>query len=206
MRRFKIFHIGTAVALLSPARWSLLGLLLLCFLPIFAGTALYVGQWRPTQTGNHGQLVQPPRLMPEDFFDPSMQGRWLLVVAGSGACTEECLVWVRAIRAIQISLAKEMGRMRRVLLVDELPSVSAVAALDPSALTLWSLQKEQKDLLLLPWRTHWRAVFDVLEAGSQYQLYLIDPIGNVMMRYPATADPKGVRADLERLLRYSWTG
>ena len=50
--------------------------------------------------------------------------------------------------------------------------------------------------------------FDVRSTSSRAQsgVYLVDPLGNLIMRYPAHADPDGMLDDLTRLLRYSWVG
>ena len=67
---------------------------------------------------------------------------------------------------------------------------------------LEALKARQPDLLLATdqaWQT--------LDGNtSDPRLLLVDPAGKLMMRYAPGAEPKGIRADLERLLKYSWIG
>jgi len=66
-----------------------------------------------------------------------------------------------------------------------------------------SLRQRQPDLLVIPPPANWRPT---LATGSRHRLFVVDPAGNLMMQYAPEADPAGVRADLERLLKSSWIG
>jgi cytochrome oxidase Cu insertion factor (SCO1/SenC/PrrC family) len=118
-------------------------------------------------------------------------GKWLLVVAGNGACEAECVAQLRNLRSIQVSLGREIGRMRRVVLTSE--ETSALAA----------LRAEQPDLMQADPTAGW---VSALSPGTHHRVFLVDPAGNLMMQYAPGAEPKGIRADLERLLKYSWIG
>ena len=189
----------------SGRRAVLLASLLLA-MPFVVAFALYRFEWRPAHTGNHGELTQPPRPLPENGLHEAdgrplptaeLRGRWLLVLAGDGPCDADCLRQLHLMRQIQVAQNKEMGRLRRVWL-------GAGAARDPA---LPELRRQYPDLVVAvppegAAANDWRAALD----GSHYRLYLVDPLGNAMMRYAPGVDPTHVRKDLERLLKYSWVG
>lgn len=190
----------------SPGRRAMLLATLLLVMPFAVAFGLYWFEWRPTRTGNHGELIQPPRPLPENGLRETdgrplptaeLRGKWLLVLAGDGPCDAACAQQLHLMRQIQVAQNKEMGRLRRVWL-------GAGAARDPA---LPELRRQYPDLVVAvppegAAANDWRGALD----GSSYRLYLVDPLGNAMMRYAPDADPTHVRKDLERLLKYSWVG
>lgn len=182
-------------ARITPGQRALLLTLLIFLTPILIGGGLHLFGWRPASTGNHGQLVQPPVPVPLAALGADVaakvQGKWLLVIAGDGPCEEACSVLANHTRAVQVSLNREMGRIRRIVLSEQ-----ATPALE-------ALQGRQPDLLTSAADAFWRAI---LKPGRQHRLFVVDPAGNLMMQYAPEADPKGIRADLERLLKSSWIG
>ncbi len=172
-------------------RRVLLLTLLVFLLPIIVGGALYLSGWRPATTANHGTLIVPPKPAPVASLGGDTAGKWLLVIAGDGPCTEECAALAGRTRAIQVSLNKEMLRVRRILFAD--------AGGD----ALEALRTQQPDLVVREPDTAWRTLLD---AGPRHRLFVVDPAGNLMMQYSPDADAKDVRADLERLLKFSWIG
>lgn len=184
-----------AVAGLTSGRRALLLTLLIFLTPILVGGGLYLSGWRPAKTSNHGELVQPPQAVPLAALGAEVAakagGKWLLVIAGDAPCAADCVALAGHTRAVQVSLNREMGRIRRIVLADA-PSQA-----------LASLQEQQPDLLVAVANPAWR---DILKAGGKHRLFVVDPAGNLMMQYAPETDPKGVRADLERLLKSSWIG
>ena len=183
------------------ARRTILLLLTLSLLPIAIGAGLYLSGWHPAKGGNHGELIQPPRPLPaagltrEDgtpLPTSELGGKWTLVLAGDGACGDACTRSLQQMRQIQVALNKEMGRVRRLALVK-----------DPSEAGVAGARAAQPDLLVARPDAAWRAT---LGTAPEHRLYLIDPLGQLMMQYAPNADPKGVQQDLERLLKYSWVG
>lgn len=184
-----------APARITPGQRALLLTLLIFLLPIAIGGGLYLFGWRPAKTSNHGELVQPLRPVPVAALggDVAAQagGKWLLVIAGDAPCAAACAALAEQTRAIQVSLNREMGRLRRVVLTaTPTPALAAV-------------QARQPDLLVAPPPPAWQAA---LTPGDRHRLFVVDPAGNLMMQYAPEAEAKGVRADLERLLKYSWIG
>lgn len=196
----------TAVTLDSPApRRSGLPMLLLVVallaLPFVIAAGLYFVGWQPSRTANHGQLLNPPLPLPADglrlpdgqkLATADLNGKWLLVLSGSGPCDASCARRIDEMRRIQVSLDKQMGRVRRVVLTDLASDPELAAAL-----------QRQPDLVLATAPDGW-----LPGAGSRtgYRLHIVDPQGKLILEYPEDAEAKGIRADLDRLLKFAWTG
>ena len=185
-------------------RWKMLAVLLACAAPVLASyTAYYL--WQPEGRRNHGELIVPPRDMPAvqaQGLDgqavplQSLRGQWLLLSVGGGACDEVCqnnLYFQRQLRETQ---GKDKARIDRVWLISDQAEVPA--SLRPA----------------LAQATVLRVDATVLQAWLQPQaghalgehLYLIDPMGNWMMRFAPKMDVHGAsqaKRDLDRLMRAS---
>ena len=185
-------------------RWKMLLMLLICASPVIASYYTYY-VLRPEGRRNYGELIQPQKDMPkasaknlqgEAVALESLKGQWLLVNVASGSCAERCqqnLYFQRQLREI---LGRDKDRLDRVWLVtDDAPvaetllpalSLAHVLRLDQATLQSWISPAQGQQL--------------------QDHLYVIDPMGNFMMRFPANMDvPSASKAkrDLERLLKAS---
>ena len=180
---------------LTPGKRALLLTILIFLAPVLVGGSLYVFGWRPANTANHGQLIQPPQALAigdlADDVRKRATGKWLLLIAGDGPCETACVALAEQSRAIQVSLNRDMGRLARIVLT---------ATPTPA---MRELQGRQPDLLVVAPPASWQPT---LQAGSRHRFYVVDPAGNLMMQYAPEAEAKGVRADLERLLKHSWIG
>ncbi len=185
-------------------RWKMLGVLLACAAPVIASYFAYYVV-RPEGRRNYGELVQPQRPMPAmaaQALDGStqplaaLQGQWLLVSVAGGACDAQCQGNLYLQRQLRESLGKDKERVDWVWLVtDGAPIPAAIApALQPArvlrvdgaALARW----------LVPAPGH----------ALAEHLYVVDPQGLWMLRFPARMDAKDAvraRRDLDRLLRAS---
>ncbi|MGB9496193.1 MAG: hypothetical protein WCA83_15495 [Azonexus sp.] len=170
-------------------------------LPFVIAAGLYFFGWHPEQTGNHGQLLNPPQPLPASGLKTAdghplttadLQGKWLLLLDGTGPCATDCLRRIDEMRRIQVSLNKEMGRLRRVVLSDRSGDPEFAEAL-----------RRQPDLVLATAPPQWLPGTDEIPG---YRLHLIDPQGNLIMNYPVDIAARSVRSDLERLLKFAWTG
>lgn len=187
----------------GSGRRTLLLVLALFVLPVLVAAGMYVFGWRPEKTMNHGTLIRPPLALPDRGLSGTdgkpiaieeLRGKWLLLLAGSGPCDETCRGRLQQMRNVQVALNKDRDRIRRAW-------INPGAGADPA---LAELRRALPDLLVAqPAGDAWTAIFG---SAPGHRLYLADPMGNVMMRYPDDADPQGVRKDLERLLKYSWIG
>jgi hypothetical protein len=165
-------------------------------LPFVIAAGLYFGGWQPARTLQHGVLLAPPMALPASGLlkadgaalpTAELHGKWLLVLSLDGPCRQACLARIDEMRRIQVSLNKEMGRLRRVVLSEQ--------ASDPA---LSRAGRMQPDLLVLG------APFGWLTTG--HHLHIVDPQGRRVMDYPAEVSAREVRSDLERLLKFAWTG
>ena len=170
-------------------------------LPFVIATGLYFIGWQPDHTANNGHLVNPPVPLPatglkttdgHPLATAELQGKWLLLLSGTGSCDSDCVRRIDEMRRIQVSLDKQMGRLRRVVVTDRIADVELAAALH-----------RQPDLVLAEAPANW---LPGLGDGPGYKLHIVDSQGNLIMNYPSEVAAKGVRSDLERLLKFSWGG
>jgi hypothetical protein len=188
----------------ARGRWTMLAVLLVCAAPVIASYFTYY-VIRPQARGNYGELIEPQRPLPAlqaSTLDgapvalPSLKGQWLLVSVDSGACNTACErhLWLQ--RQLRESLGADKERVDWVWLVADGAPVreplrralaqAAVLRVDPAGLGQW----------LAPAPGH----------QLSEHLYLVDPMGNWMMRFPPGLDLAGAakaKHDLERLLRAS---
>ena len=185
-------------------RWQMLLLALVCAAPVIASYLSYY-VIRPQGRTNYGQLIDPQRAMPAlqatDLDGRAvdleqLKGQWLLVSVAGGACDAECESNLYLERQLHESLGKNRDRMDWVWLVDDAQPVRD--ALKPGL-------REAKVL-----RVPRAALAQWLQpaAGQRLEdhLYVVDPLGHWMMRFPARLDKQGAskaRVDLERLMRAS---
>jgi cytochrome oxidase Cu insertion factor (SCO1/SenC/PrrC family) len=152
-------------------------------------------------TANYGELLLPPAAIPAHpltrtdgsvFRFPELEGRWVLVASDSGACAGPCAAKVHAMRQVRLALGRNASRVARVFVVDDLaaPDSAALAPLEDLVIAL-----TPRGLALPPGAVNDRA-----------HIYLVDPRGNVMMRWPASPQMRGMLKDLERLLKASQIG
>jgi len=185
-------------------RLKMLMVLAVCATPVIASYFTYF-VIRPEGRTNYGTLILPTRSMPALAMSTldgapvaasSLRGQWLLVVVGPSSCGEACQKQLFMQRQLREMLGRERDRLDRVWLVTDGGEVAAplraamqagvpttVLRVDAEALAQW----------LLP------------EAGGSLDqhLYVVDPMGEWMMRVPANPDPSRVKRDLNKLLRAS---
>jgi len=159
-------------------------------LPFVIGAALYFGGWQPSRMSHHGHLVSPPRQLSGQMLRSAAKNdqNWIFLYRVSGPCTDACLARLDEMRRIHVALYKNMSRVSRAVLTDQ-----------PADPALLALQRAQPDLLLLT--DHSGELNDIADP-----VLLVDPQGQLVITYPADASPQGMRADLERLLKYAWNG
>jgi len=197
---------------LRSTRRTLLIVLALFALPVAIATYMYAGSWRPAKTGNYGELIQPPREVPDmpltsmngsslRFAD--LKGRWSLVYVSPGKCEATCLKRLYYIRQIHTAFAKELERIQEVLItLDTAPDAGLVERIKEYP-RVKIISGPQASLAILA--DKFRGSADKNEDMTG-RIYIIDPQGFIMMRYPAEPDPSGIRRDVEKLLKYSWVG
>jgi len=201
-----VHSLPQAAAMTRPdtrtGRWKMLAVLLVCAAPVIASYFTYY-VIRPEGRRNYGELVDPQRPLPalvavapdgQRIELPALKGQWLLVSVAGGACDAACQQHLYFQRQLRESLGREKDRLDRVWLVSD------EAAIPPALNT--ALQGAT--VLRVAGLEQWLQP----AAGQQLadHLYVVDPIGNWMMRFPANMDAAGAaqaKRDLERLLRAS---
>lgn len=189
-------------------RLKMLAVLAVCASPVIASYFMYYVV-RPEGRRNYGELIEPQRPLPAltaTTLDgtpvalPSLRGQWLLVSVAPGACEAACEQHLYLQRQFREGLGKEKGRLDWVWLVTDGAPVRESLRAPVAQATVLRVNRAQLAQWLAP------------ETGSQLadHLYLVDPMGNWMMRFPAvnaqsldTAAAKNIKRDLERVLRAS---
>ena len=183
----------------------------LFLLPLVASFWLYYGTgWRPAGRVNHGELIQPPRPLPAVALPPVPLGhgmgqppdptlfrsKWTLVYVGDGSCDASCRGTLYVMRQTQFALGTDMTRLRRVFLVTANCCARDYLAREHAGMTVVDAAGAAGAQLLSRFpatdRTH--------------TLFVVDPLGNLMMRYDVRRDPRGLLVDLKRLLELSQIG
>ncbi|MEJ0099004.1 MAG: hypothetical protein WDO12_04395 [Pseudomonadota bacterium] len=181
---------------LPASRRMLLVLVALFFLPLAAAFVLYYGfSWRPAGGTNHGELLQPIKQLPAGA--KPLLGKWTLFYVGDGACDEDCRQTLWVARQTRVSLNKDMPRINRALF--------ATANCCDRAF----LDKEHQDLQIFDGASS-AAVSDLLAllppGDHRHDIFIADPLGNIVMRFDARSDPHGLLDDLKKLLQLSHIG
>jgi hypothetical protein len=185
-------------------RRMLLLLVALFALPLLIVAAMYQLEWQPGGT-SHGQLISPPQplqllelqtLQGKSFGVAQWKDKWSLVYIGQHGCDADCAAQLHDLRQVHASLNKEISRVQRVLLIASVGEDGNLA----------SVQQQYPDLAILAGTGAQQLAGQFGSAAQTGDVYLVDPLGNVMMRYPQGYQAKGLRKDLMRLLTYSWAG
>ena len=192
----------TEVVRTRAGRWRMLAVMLVCAAPVIASYFTYYVV-RPEGRRNFGELINPQRPLPPLTASnlqgtpvslQSLKGQWLFVSVAGAACDALCKQNLYLQRQLRESLGKEKDRVDWVWLVTDDAPVSA--ELVPALKDATVLRVPAADL------ARWLQA----EPGRQLpeQLYLVDPLGNWMMRFPPELTPEGavkVKRDLDRLMR-----
>ena len=171
-------------------RLKLAALIAVFALPVIAGWIAYVSGWGSGAASNYGTLL-PPRPL-DDPALVALRGKWVLVQLDRGACDAACEQKLYYMRQVRRAQGRQMGRVERLWIITD--SVAPAAAL-LEAIEGTHVVHDAKIA----------AVFPAERAPSDH-IYLIDPLGNLMLRFPRDPNPSKMLKDLERLLKYSGFG
>jgi cytochrome oxidase Cu insertion factor (SCO1/SenC/PrrC family) len=187
-------------------RWVLLLLAVICAAPIAISYFMYYVVKPTGGSTNYGTLIDPQRPIPDSLVVTgadgktlklaSLHGRWLMISVDGSACDKACatkLYFMRQIRAaqgperervVEVWLRTDAGKVADVIQT-AYPNTDMLIA-DPAQLAAW-----------LPPDTGTRITDHI---------YLVDPNGNLMMRFPKDANPSKIKNDLTKLLKWSTIG
>ena len=184
----------------------LLLLAVICAAPVVASYFTYYVIKPTGGTTSYGTLIDPQRPIPESLVVTgedgkpiklaSMHGRWLMIAVDSSDCDKACVTKLFFMRQIRVAQGGERERVVSVWLRTDANPVSDVIqkaypetgmlVADPAAIAAW-----------LP-----------VDAGTKLtdHIYVVDPNGNLMMRFPKNPEPEKIKADLAKLLKWSRIG
>jgi len=160
-------------------------------LPVAAAWIAWRLDLAPGTTANYGTLL-PPRPLAVEALAP-LKGKWVLVQIDGGACAHACERKHYAMRQVRRAQGKDMRRIERLWIVTD------AAAPRPE------LMMAIEGTHIAPVGAALAAQFPAERTPSEH-IYLVDPLGNLMLRFPADADPGRMVKDLQRLLKYSAFG
>jgi len=176
-------------------------ILAFCAAPTVAAWLAYF-VWPPHSRTNYGKLVEPRALSDPELRRPDgtsfhlsqLRGKWVLLQVDSAACGDGCRKKLAYMRQARLALGKDADRVERVWLVDD------DAAPDPAVL------REHDGLTVV--RAPRTTLLVDLQAPENPEAYifLVDPRGNLMLRFPGDPDGRRMLRDLSRLLRASRIG
>jgi len=186
-------------------RWKLMLVVAVCAAPMIASYLTYY-VIKPSGRTNYGDLLDP-RLYPippleskaldgapaklEDY-----KGKWVMLQVAGGDCPEACKNSLLALRQLRLMQGKEMERLERVWLVTDDKPIDTVLMREYDGTDILRVNPK----LLQAWLPADQGT------SAENHIYMIDPLGNLMMRFPKDADPNKMKKDIGKLLRASSIG
>lgn len=185
-------------------RWKMIVVLLACAAPVIASYLMYYVV-RPEGRSVYGELIDPQRPLPAVTGSApdgspvplsTLRGQWLLVAVADAACDALCERQLYLQRQLRESLGREKDRLDRVWLVSDAAPIPARLENGLRGATVVRVPAAQLAQWLAPVAGH----------AMAEHMYVVDPMGHWMMRFPAQMDASGAskaKRDLNRLLRAS---
>ena len=176
-------------------RQTLYLLIVLFFVPVAVAFYMYYGaDWRPVGQTNHGELLTPVKALPAGA--EVLREKWSLVYVGDGACDADCREALVFARQTRLSLNQEMQRVERIFIATgeccDRPYLESVHA----GLKVVEVPDAAASALV--------QAFPEKDRG--HTLFVVDPLGNLVLAYDVHQAPKGLLTDLKKLLKLSHIG
>ncbi len=179
-------------------RIKLLGLLALMLSPVVISYSLFFSDFE-IDSANYGELIEVKKISGSGvsqidntiFRMKDLHGKWVLVMADSGVCDELCQTKVYHLRQVRLVQNREMDRVERLWLVDD--NVEVDPELKEKYQGTHFINAKDSELL---------SFLEPVESQRKH-IYVIDPMGNLMMRFPENHDPTLVGKDIKHLLHVS---
>ena len=193
-------------------RLELWALIAACAFPVVASWLFYINpHLLPKQQVNHGELIQPQRPMPsmnlhtlhgQEMSLSSLNGSWTLVKLGGNSCDKVCQQHIHDLHQIRRALGEDMFHVQRLLVLSNphpTDEFLELIANYPGMLVVTGNDTAFKDFL---------STFESFEETNRHGIYIIDPMGNLMMHYSSETKAKDILNDMERLLMATkhWLG
>lgn len=195
------------------ARWTLIGLLLVFTLPMLLAWYVYRHPSLFTGRTNHGRLFNPPlelaelpfsAMRGEEPFDKAkLRGKWTLFYIDDFPCQAACQQNLYKMRQVRMALGKERERVNRVLL---LTARNSVKYMKNQALLDMIAQDYKGTLLAMADLQELNTFLKLESSAALHGFYIVDPLGNMILRYPEAVIPDHLFKDLQHLLKVSQIG
>ena len=191
---------------IRSGRIKMILLLLVCAAPVIASYfTFYV--IKPQSRINYGELILPVKPVPaaqlrlldgKPYDFAQLKGKWVMLTVDGGACPTACVEKLYKMRQVRATMGKDADRIENAWLIDDEGPLETQVIRAYDATHMLRAQGSPFLATFLP--------ADGAGANQRDHIYLIDPLGNLVLRYPKNADPAKMKKDLERLLRYSRIG
>lgn len=186
------------------ARLKLLLIVLACAAPVIASYFTYY-VIRPEGRVNYADLIEPQRPTAETRLQSlasqpasfaGLRGKWLLVTAAPSDCPDDCRDRLYQMRQVRLMTGRERDRITRVWLLTDPGSPSAALLAEHEGIEMMRIDPAE-----------FARVFPAAPGSDPTRhVFIVDPLGNLMMRFPVSADPARMKKDLSKLLRASRVG
>lgn len=200
------------------SKTPLIIILLMSLAPLVAALIVYfIPELRPEGSAAYGELVQPQRPMPnakdlplttldgKPFDLGSLKGKWIMMAADGAACPEACARKLYIIRNTHASQGKHVERLARVwFITDDAPVPEKVLEAYKGAVMVRVNPVVLQQFLL--GGAAGSVTPEQARQGLSTPIWVIDPLGNLMLQYPAVADPEMFRKDIRKLIKSSRIG
>jgi hypothetical protein len=191
----------------SRSRAKLWLVIAICAAPVIASYIAYY-YVRPSARSNYGTLVDPQRPVPalqlttldgRPFETDHLRGKWTLLMIAGGDCADACRDRLYHLRQVRLTTGRERDRVQRVWLIPDRQPLPTQVIREYDGTEMVRADAAQ----LAQWLPS-----DPVEPPGAYaeHIYVIDPLGNLMMRFPLDADPNKTKRDLAKLLAASRIG
>lgn len=192
----------------ARGRWKFIAIMALFAAPLLLAWVWYtLAPGTAPSAAAHGSLIEPARpLEPFELARPDprqeaytledLRGRWTLVQVVDEHCDASCRERLYYTRQVHTALGRDQGRVQRLLLASrgtDTPGLTGILDEHPR-LTVLAAGTDDP----LP-----RQLPEEVDAGT---VLLIDPLGNLMLRFGPDVEPDGILEDLEKLLKLSRIG
>jgi hypothetical protein len=165
----------------------------------FVGSLLLYYFWKPQTFTNYGELIAAvplagkaiPTRDGKPFDIDELRGKWVFLMADSGNCDDDCQSKLYVMRQIRLTQGKDQERIERVWLIPD-PARPSPGIEAEYRGTRTILLADDDFIAHLP-----------APDSPRQHIYVIDPFGNLMMRFPQNVDPQRMKKDIDRLMKTS---
>lgn len=159
---------------------------LVCAAPVVLGTAAWYFGWGVGSAGNYGELLAPQTVAAPSLTP--LRGKWVLVSFDAAACDAYCERKLYFMRQVRRAQGKEMERVERLWVLTDAgkPRAELLPGIEGTRFGSFSTES--------------------FPGNPVDHIYLVDPLGNLVLRFPRDPDPSKMIKDLQRLLKVSRVG